>query len=152
MGGDEFVVLMPDLKDISAVQVLRRTPDPHRQPSPTPSRNRRSAHRERRLLRLPRLAGSIDNLLERTDSAMHDAKRSGRNRYQVFTADMLQDTSPRLSMESALRLALDNQELFLHYQPQVALPSGRVIGMEALLRWKHPDARTDLAGALHSHG
>jgi EAL domain-containing protein (putative c-di-GMP-specific phosphodiesterase class I) len=69
---------------------------------------------------------------------MHAAKQRGRNRFQVFTADMLQETSPRLSMESALRLALDHQELFLQYQPQVALPSGRVIGMEALLRWKHP--------------
>ncbi len=138
MGGDEFVVLMPDLKDISAVQacaerLIRTVSDPYTIQEQTVQLTASAGY-----CVFPDLAGSFDHLLERTDSALHVAKKSGRNRYQVFTADMLQDTSPRPSMENALRLALDNQELFLHYQPQVALPSGRVIGMEALLRWKHP--------------
>jgi diguanylate cyclase (GGDEF)-like protein/PAS domain S-box-containing protein len=138
MGGDEFFVLMPDLHDISSVdscaeRLIRTVSEPYlihdRKVHLTASAG---------YCVFPDLAGSFDHLLQRSDSAMHAAKQRGRNRFQVFTADMLQDASPRLSMESALRLALEQQELFLQYQPQVALPSGQVIGMEALLRWKHP--------------
>jgi diguanylate cyclase (GGDEF)-like protein/PAS domain S-box-containing protein len=138
MGGDEFVVLMPDLKDISAVQacaerLIRAVSEPYALQQQKVRLTASAGY-----CVFPDLAASFDHLLERTDSALHVAKQRGRNRYQVFTADMLQDASPRPSMENALRLALDHEELFLHYQPQVALPSGRVIGMEALLRWKHP--------------
>jgi diguanylate cyclase (GGDEF)-like protein len=138
MGGDEFVVLMPDLKDLSAVQdfaerLIRAVSDPY-----AIQEHRVQLTASAGYCVFPDLAGSFDHLLQRTDSALHAAKQRGRNCYQVFTADMLHDASPRPSMENALRHALDRDELFLHYQPQVALPSGRVIGIEALLRWKHP--------------
>jgi diguanylate cyclase (GGDEF)-like protein/PAS domain S-box-containing protein len=137
-GGDEFVVLMPDLKDATSVEacadrLIRAVSEPY-----VIQKHKVRLTASAGFCVFPDLAGSFDHLLDRTDSAMHAAKQRGRNRFQAFTADMLQDASPRLSMESALRLALDHQELFLHYQPQVSLPSGRVIGVEALLRWKHP--------------
>ena len=58
--------------------------------------------------------------------------------HQIFSEDMLQETADRLSMEHALRHALANDELSMHYQPQISLTTGAVTGMEALLRWKHP--------------
>jgi EAL domain-containing protein (putative c-di-GMP-specific phosphodiesterase class I) len=69
---------------------------------------------------------------------MYAAKQNGRSQYQIFSEGMLEETANRLTMEHALRHALKNGELSLHYQPQVSLATGALIGMEALLRWKHP--------------
>jgi EAL domain-containing protein (putative c-di-GMP-specific phosphodiesterase class I) len=80
----------------------------------------------------------VDSLLERADAATYAAKANGRNQYQLFTESMLKESQDRLSMDTALRHSLTRDELFLHYQPLVSLSTGRVIGMEALLRWHHP--------------
>jgi EAL domain-containing protein (putative c-di-GMP-specific phosphodiesterase class I) len=86
----------------------------------------------------PDFAGDVDSLLERADAATYAAKENGRNQYQVFADAMLKESQDRMSMDTALRHALAREELFLHYQPLVSLTTGRVIGMEALLRWHHP--------------
>lgn len=84
-------------------------------------------------------AGDINALLKNSDAAMYRAKAHGRNTYQFFTADMNAGALERLSMENSLRAALDRRQLHLEYQPQVDLATGRVIGVEALMRWEHPD-------------
>ena len=66
-------------------------------------------------------------------------RRMAGNQFQIFSEDMLQDKPDRLSMEHALRQAIANDELRLHYQPHVSLMTGEVTGMEALLRWDHPE-------------
>jgi len=86
----------------------------------------------------PDFAEDVDSLLERADAATYAAKENGRNQFQVFSEAMLKESQERLSMDTALRHALVREELFLHYQPLVSLTTGRVIGMEALLRWHHP--------------
>jgi EAL domain-containing protein (putative c-di-GMP-specific phosphodiesterase class I) len=86
----------------------------------------------------PDFAEDVDSLLERADAATYAAKGNGRNQFQVFSDAMLKESQERLSMDTALRHALVREELFLHYQPLVSLTTGRVIGMEALLRWHHP--------------
>jgi len=86
----------------------------------------------------PDFAEDVDSLLERADAATYAAKEGGRNQYQVFADAMLKQSQDRLSMDTALRHALTREELFLHYQPLVSLTTGRVIGMESLLRWHHP--------------
>ena len=86
----------------------------------------------------PDVAGDVDSLLERADAAMYAAKENGRNQYQTFSEAMLKASQERLSMDTALRHALAREEMYLHYQPIVSLTTGRVIGMEALLRWHHP--------------
>lgn len=86
----------------------------------------------------PDSACDTEDLLRRSEAAMYAAKEAGRNRWKLFEPRMVKEASSRLSMEGALRKALDHNELFLEYQPQVALPHGEVVGMEALLRWKHP--------------
>jgi EAL domain-containing protein (putative c-di-GMP-specific phosphodiesterase class I) len=77
-------------------------------------------------------------MLERADAATYVAKENGRNQYQMFADAMLKESQERMSMDSALRHALAREELFLHYQPLVSLTTGRVVGMESLLRWHHP--------------
>ncbi len=78
-------------------------------------------------------------LLKNADVAMYHAKDSGRNTFRFFTPELNQRTARRLGLETALRHALERNEFLLHYQPQVDLASGRVTGVEALIRWQRPD-------------
>ena len=80
-----------------------------------------------------------ETLLRNADSAMYRAKESGRNTYQLCTEDMKRRAQERLSLESRLRKAIHGGQLTLHYQPQIHLASGKVIGIEALVRWNDPD-------------
>jgi len=77
-------------------------------------------------------------LLRNADLAMYRAKRAGRNTYAFFNHSMNTEARRTLTLEHDLRHALEQGELHLHYQPQVELSSGQIIGMEALLRWQHP--------------
>jgi diguanylate cyclase (GGDEF)-like protein/PAS domain S-box-containing protein len=138
VGGDEFVVVMPDITTVEDVEqcaanlVARLAPE---------------ISIEEHLVQLtasvgvciyPDFAADAKHLLKRADSAMYVAKENGRNQYQIFSESMLQVTTERLTMEHALRHALANGELNMHYQPQISLTTGAVTGMEALLRWTHP--------------
>lgn len=76
------------------------------------------------------------SLLRNADAAMYRAKKTGRNNYQFYTQDVTQNTLRRLAMENSLRGALDRNELYLLYQPQVDMRSKRVVGVECLLRWQ----------------
>jgi diguanylate cyclase (GGDEF)-like protein/PAS domain S-box-containing protein len=79
-----------------------------------------------------------ETLMKHADIAMYRAKETGRNNYQFYTPAMNERTLERLRLEGDLRLALEHRQFELHYQPQVDLHTGRVHGMEALVRWQHP--------------
>jgi predicted signal transduction protein with EAL and GGDEF domain len=138
MGGDEFVVVMPHIATMVDVErCAKRLVD----------RVSSTAHVGGMEVNLtasvgvcvyPDFAEDVDSLLERADGATYAAKENGRNQYQLFSEAMLKESQERLSMDTALRHALTREELFVHYQPLVSLTTGRVIGMEALLRWHHP--------------
>ncbi len=87
----------------------------------------------------PTDGAGADSLIEHADIAMYRAKKLGRNNYQFYTPAMNEEAMERVRIESALRNALERNEFVLHYQPQVNLVSGQVVGMEALLRWQHPE-------------
>ncbi len=79
-----------------------------------------------------------ETLIKQADTAMYHAKEEGRNRYAFFEQEMTERAIERQSTEAGLRLALERQELALHYQPQFNLHSGAIVGIEALVRWQHP--------------
>jgi len=86
----------------------------------------------------PQDASDTAILLRNVDTAMHHAKRGGQNAYHFFSPELNERMVARLLLESELRLALQLRQLELHYQPQVEIGGGRIIGFEALLRWNHP--------------
>jgi diguanylate cyclase (GGDEF)-like protein/PAS domain S-box-containing protein len=79
-----------------------------------------------------------ETLVKYADTAMYQAKHAGRDTFRFFTTQMNTDALARLDIETALRKAVDNQEFVLHYQPKMQIESGRVCGLEALLRWQRP--------------
>lgn len=80
-----------------------------------------------------------ETLIKNADAAMHCAKDRGRNNFHFFTEDMNAQIVERLTLENGLRQAIERKEFFLVYQPQMDLGSGRITGLEALLRWQHPE-------------
>lgn len=97
-----------------------------------------------------------DSLLKKADSAMSHAKQDGRNTFRFYSESMNRDAAAHLQLRTGLRRALAQNELFLEYQPQVELMSGRVIGVEALVRWQHPQlgriAPADFIGVAEQSG
>ena len=80
-----------------------------------------------------------DQLISNADLALYQAKNRGRGTYQLFDPAMQTVVQSRKNLENDLRLALERDELFIEYQPQINLTTGRVVGAEALLRWQHPE-------------
>ncbi len=87
----------------------------------------------------PEHGADSETLIKNADAAMYCAKENGRNNFRFFTEDMNAQVVERLTLENSLRQALDKEELFLMYQPQLDIATGRITGLEALLRWQHPD-------------
>lgn len=86
----------------------------------------------------PHDGNDAEALLKNADTAMYRAKANGRNQYQFYAPEMNARGQELLSLETDLRRALDRGEFLLHYQPQLDLRQGRIAGLEALLRWRHP--------------
>jgi diguanylate cyclase (GGDEF)-like protein/PAS domain S-box-containing protein len=138
MGGDEFTVLITDLKGADdALTIAHKLLDVVAQPM------RVEGHdlfitTSIGIALFPDDGDSAETLLKNADQAMYRAKESGRSAAQLCTPAMNERAHDRLSIETALRHALDRGELVLYYQPQIHITSGRVVGMEALLRWNRP--------------
>jgi diguanylate cyclase (GGDEF)-like protein/PAS domain S-box-containing protein len=87
----------------------------------------------------PEHGADSETLIKNADAAMYSAKENVGQNFRFFTDDMNAQAVERLTLESGLRLALDKKELFLMYQPQMNIATGKIIGLEALLRWQHPE-------------
>ena len=138
MGGDEFVIVMEDITTVADVEHCATTLVTRFAPEMSVEEHMLHVSASVGVCVYPDFAGDARTLLKWADAAMYAAKQSGRNQFQLFSADMLQDKSDRLEMERALRQAISRDELRLHYQPYVSLVTGEVVGMEALVRWEHP--------------
>jgi diguanylate cyclase (GGDEF)-like protein/PAS domain S-box-containing protein len=137
-GGDEFVVILPDLERpeharVVADKILRELARPveigGHDIHVTPSIG---------ISHYPNDATDVQQLLKQADNAMYQAKDAGRNTVRFFTNDLNFLLARRLEVESKLRKAIENEEFFLRYQPQVDIATGRISGMEALIRWNDP--------------
>jgi diguanylate cyclase (GGDEF)-like protein/PAS domain S-box-containing protein len=138
MGGDEFVILLPHIDSPQqaervAAKVLNAMVEPiqagHHRLTVTPSIG---------IACFPHDGDDLATLLRNADVAMYQSKSGGRNSYTAYTPQMHTASAKRLELEGELRLALERNELALHYQPLVQLDTGEVVGVEALLRWSHP--------------
>jgi len=140
LGGDEFVVVMTDVGEPAigavsalAAKILQRLTQPHvldgRDLHATPSIG---------IAVFPGDGDDADTLMKNADVAMYHAKSRGRRNFQFFATSMNEAAAERVELESSLRQAVDSDEMLLHFQPQVDAVSGRVVGVEALVRWQHP--------------
>jgi len=138
LGGDEFVVLLrrPQGTEEAAV-VAHKLLGAATQPWLLEGQECRVSASVG-ICMFPDAAGDEAALMKGADIAMYEAKRAGRNAYRFFANEAPPQTLRRLQLESALRTALAQHELSLHYQPKIDLHSGRIIGAEALLRWNSP--------------
>ena len=138
LGGDEFTLVFADMAQVDdATLVLQRI----RQSFEAPFRvNNHDLFITASIgvALFPSDDRDIEALLRNADVAMYRAKESGRNTWQFYAADMTVKAQENLAIEHALRGAVERGELALHYQPQLSLATGRIIGVEALARWRHP--------------
>ncbi len=138
LGGDEFVVVMPGAAaQTDAIGVAGKIIEALRQPYEVTEQVLHSSPSIGISL-FPADGDDIDTLMKNADSAMYHAKSQGRNNFQFYASHMNAAAAQRMALERALRKGLDAGQLLLHYQPQVDLRSGRVIGAEALVRWEDP--------------
>jgi diguanylate cyclase (GGDEF)-like protein/PAS domain S-box-containing protein len=138
LGGDEFIVVLSDIvrAEDSAI-VARRILDVLAEPFGIDN-HEVFVSASVGISLYPRDGHDAQALLKNADTAMYHAKDAGRNNYQFYQPSMNAATMERLALESDLRKALERGELELYYQPQVNYRTGKVIGSEALLRWRHP--------------
>ncbi len=139
LGGDEFTIVLANVAHIDDVaRVARKIVDCFAQPFRLGDRDL-YVSTSIGITIYPFDVHDPEELLKNADAAMYFAKKSGRNNFQFFTAELNARAGRRLRIETGLRQALASQGLSLHYQPQVDLKSGRITGMEALLRWTDPE-------------
>jgi two-component system, sensor histidine kinase and response regulator len=136
MGGDEFVVLATNLKSSSdAIPVAEKLLSALCQPVVLSDREHVNISASIGICVYPDGGADADMLMRNADIAMYQAKASGQHSYQVFSQEVAALAVERREMEAALRDALNDNELELHYQPQFSLADGEMVGFEALLRW-----------------
>jgi diguanylate cyclase (GGDEF)-like protein len=139
LGGDEFTILIPDLVHVEdALHVAERIKETMSRPFQIES-HEIFVTSSIGISLYPEDGQDCDSLLKYADIAMYHAKSRGKNNAQLYSASLTKQIMSHAKLEVGLRKALKNEELYLLYQPQVDVPSAAMIGVEALLRWKHPE-------------
>lgn len=138
LGGDEFVLLLPGANAQGAARVAAKMQEAALQPVHI-QHHELSLALSMGIALFPEHGSDFETLIQSADTAMYRAKADGRNSFRFFTPTMQAQSARALQLTNALRRALERNQLSLHYQPQVSIATGRVCGVEALLRWHHPE-------------
>jgi diguanylate cyclase (GGDEF)-like protein/PAS domain S-box-containing protein len=138
-GGDEFVIVLANVAHIDDVTKVVHKILGRLSPAITIGGHELFVTPSIGITLCPFDDRTSDELLRNADSAMFDAKEQGGNTFRFYTAEMNARAERRLTLETSLRHALERGEFLLHYQPQMDLASGEILGAEALIRWQHPD-------------
>lgn len=138
LGGDEFVVVLGGLIDFEKVSLIAETLITRASQPYTIDGKELIVTASVGIAVYPDDGLTANELLQRADSAMYHSKNSGRNMHSYFTDEMHREVARRLTLEQALRGAIERNEIGVFYQPQYDLSANRIMGAEALLRWQHP--------------
>jgi diguanylate cyclase (GGDEF)-like protein/PAS domain S-box-containing protein len=139
LGGDEFLIMVTEVKDASdAAAAAERLMDTMSAEFVIQGHSF-SINCSLGISVFPEHGADGETLIKNADVAMYSAKDNGRNNFRFFTEEMNARVMERLTLENRLRLALEKEQLFLVYQPQMDIATGKISGMEALLRWQRPD-------------
>jgi diguanylate cyclase (GGDEF)-like protein len=138
LGGDEFVVVLTEVEDATAVarladKILHVLAQPY-----LIGKSELHSAASIGLTFYPDDGEDGETLMKNADTAMYHAKSQGRNNIQFFTTEMNQAALKRLMLDQDLRVAVETRQFELHYQPQLDSRDGRIVGVEALVRWRHP--------------
>ncbi|OFW34287.1 MAG: hypothetical protein A2074_05585, partial [Candidatus Aquicultor primus] len=139
LGGDEFTLLLPQVDTVDDATAVAQKVIDVLKPSFTFDGRKLYVTTSIGIALYPDDGKDVQSLLKNADIALYRAKEQGRNNYQLYTPSMNAKAFERLAMEVNMRKALERQEFTVYYQPQLDLATGEIIGMEALIRWMHPD-------------
>jgi len=139
LGGDEFLIVLTRIKDVADAAVAAERLMDKMTAEFVVEGHSLGINCSVGISMFPEHGADGETLIKNADAAMYSAKENGRNHLRFFTADMNAQVVERLILENSLRLALEKRELFLVYQPQMDMATGRITGLEALLRWQHPE-------------
>ena len=139
LGGDEFLIVLTHVNDIPSAAVSAERFMDALTSTFVIQGHSLSIGCSLGISIFPEHGADSETLIKHADAAMYSAKDGGRNNFQFFTADMNAQAVERLTLENGLRSALDKKELFLVYQPQMDIATGKISELEALLRWQHPE-------------
>jgi diguanylate cyclase (GGDEF)-like protein/PAS domain S-box-containing protein len=139
VGGDEFNLLVPELASKEDAEgIAEKILDGLRTPVEVDG-HEIFVSLSIGIALYPNDGDSLETLIRHADMAMHHIKGSGKNDYTFFADSMDSHYAQHLSLETGMRKALEQDQFVLHYQPQIDIASGAIVGMEALLRWRHPE-------------
>jgi diguanylate cyclase (GGDEF)-like protein/PAS domain S-box-containing protein len=139
LGGDEFLIVLTRIRDVADAAVAAERLMAVMTKEFIVQGNPLNISCSLGISIFPDHGESGESLIKHADAAMYSAKEKGRNNFRFFTEKMNAEVVDRLTLENSLRLALDRNELFLVYQPQMDMATGKIVGLEALLRWQHPE-------------
>ncbi len=138
LGGDEFTIILPDIHEPqAAARVAQRLLQTFSEPFALGGQEV-FVTASIGIAVFPDDGDDIEGLLKNADSAMYHAKQQGRNNFQMYSRSMNEMALTRLTLENELRHGIERKEFVMHYQPLADLATGRIVGMEALVRWQHP--------------
>jgi diguanylate cyclase (GGDEF)-like protein/PAS domain S-box-containing protein len=139
LGGDEFLIMLTNVKDVPDAAVAAERLMDAMTAEFVVQGHVLTVSCSIGISIFPEHGTDCERLIKNADAAMYNSKECGRNNFRFFTEDMNTQVVERLTLENSLRLALEREELFLVYQPQIDMATGRVTGLEALLRWQHAE-------------